>query len=562
MNVLSLFDGISCGQIALNKAGIKYDNYYASEINKYSIQVTSKNYPDTIQLGNVSEINVNELPNIDLLIGGSPCQSFSNMGDNTGFEGKSKLFWEFVRILNEVKPKYFLLENVVMKKEWQDVISEAVGVKPIKINSALLSHQRRNRLYWTNIPGITQPNDLDLDFRDIIEQNVHPKYNLTKRAVERVREKQGYDLVAKKAKCLFATYYKNNSNSREGQIVEQNGVLRRLTPNECEILQTVPLNYTDCLSDTQRYKTLGDGWTVDVIAHIFERLKEPKKRKLTVLSLFDGMSCGQIALNKAGIEYDNYYASEIDKHAISVTQYNYPNTIQMGSITELKSSQLPKIDLLFGGSPCQSFSNAGNGTGFDGKSGLFYEYVRLLKECKPTYFMLENVKMKKEWQDIISDELGVQPIKINSNLVGAQNRERLYWSNIPIVGLPNDKEVYIEDILDITFDSKYWLKERNSELLSKKVNIEGAPAICCIDVYNKKYKKDRKSPTLTLPHHNSLRLLQDGKFRKLTPNECERLQTVPVDYTNIGISDIHRYSMLGNGWTVDVIAHIFQGLKE
>jgi len=276
-----------------------------------------------------------------------------------------------------------------------------------------------------------------------------------------------------------------------------------------------------------------------------------------VLSLFDGMSCGQIALNKVGIQYDNYYASEIDEPAISVTQFNYPNTIQMGSITELQSSQLPKIDLLFGGSPCQSFSNAGNGTGFDGKSGLFYDYVRLLKECKPTYFLLENVKMKKEWQDIISAELGVQPIKINSNLVSAQNRERLYWTNIPVVGQPEDKQIYIEDILDNTFDSKYWLKERNAELLSKKVSIEGAPDICCIDVYNKKFKKDRKSPTLTLPHHNSLRLLQNGKFRKLTPNECERLQTIPIDYTNTGIADIHRYSMLGNGWTVDVIAFIF-----
>lgn len=251
-----------------------------------------------------------------------------------------------------------------------------------------------------------------------------------------------------------------------------------------------------------------------------------------VLSLFDGMSCGQIALNKLGIKYDNYYASEIDEPAISVTQHNYPNTIQMGSITELKSSQLPKIDLLFGGSPCQSFSNAGNGSGFDGKSGLFYEFVRLLKECKPTYFLLENVKMKKEWQDIISEELGVKPIKINSNLVSAQNRERLYWTNIPVFGLPEDKQIYIEDILDTNFDSKYWLKERNTQLLLNKVNIEGAPDICCIDVYNKKFKKDRKSPTLTLPHHNSLRLLQDGKFRKLTPNECERLQTVPVDYTN------------------------------
>jgi len=279
-----------------------------------------------------------------------------------------------------------------------------------------------------------------------------------------------------------------------------------------------------------------------------------------VLSLFDGMSCGQIALNKAGVSYGKYYASEIDKHAIKVTQHNYPNTIQLGSVTDIKGTDLPKIDLLIGGSPCQSFSNAGNGTGFDGKSGLFYEYVRLLKECNPKYFLLENVKMKKEWQDIISSELGCEPIKINSNLVSAQNRERLYWTNIPISEL-EDKGIFIEDILDENFDEKYWLKEKNTELLIKKVNIGNAPNVACIDVYNKKVKLDRKCPTLTLPHHNSIRLLQNGNIRKLTPNECEKLQTVPVNYTDCELSDIHRYTMLGNGWTVDVIAHIFGGLS-
>lgn len=279
-----------------------------------------------------------------------------------------------------------------------------------------------------------------------------------------------------------------------------------------------------------------------------------------VLSLFDGMSCGQIALNRAGISYGKYYASEIDKHAIKVTQHNYPNTIQLGSVTEIKGTDLPQIDLLIGGSPCQSFSNAGNGSGFEGKSGLFYEYVRLLKECNPKYFLLENVKMKKEWQDIISNELGCEPIKINSNLVSAQNRERLYWANIPISEL-QDKGIFIEDILDENFDEKYWLKEKNTELLIKKVNIENATNVACIDVYNKKVKLDRKCPTLTLPHHNSIRLLQNGKIRKLTPNECEKLQTVPIDYTNCDLSDIHRYTMLGNGWTVDVIAHILGGLS-
>ena len=170
-----------------------------------------------------------------------------------------------------------------------------------------------------------------------------------------------------------------------------------------------------------------------------------------VLSVFDGMSCGQLALQRAGIEYKEYYASEIDKHAISVTQYNFPNTKQLGSITELKGSDLPKIDLFIGGSPCQSFSSFGNGKGFDGKSGLFWEYVRVLKELKlktPNIkFMLENVNMKKEWCDIISNELGVEPIAFNSNLVSAQNRDRLYWTNIDFI-VPGDKNILFNDILE------------------------------------------------------------------------------------------------------------------
>ena len=158
---------------------------------------------------------------------------------------------------------------------------------------------------------------------------------------------------------------------------------------------------------------------------------------INVLSLFDGMSCGQIALDKLGIKVDNYFASEIDSSAIEVTNNNYPRTNQVGDILNLSGQDLPRIDLLFGGSPCQTFSSAGNGTGFDGESGLFFEFVRVLNEVNPTYFMLENVVMKKEWMNAISDILGVQPIKIKSNLLGAQNRVRLYWTNIPNVVQPN-----------------------------------------------------------------------------------------------------------------------------
>jgi len=148
---------------------------------------------------------------------------------------------------------------------------------------------------------------------------------------------------------------------------------------------------------------------------------------MNVLSLFDGMSCGQIALERAGITVDNYYASEIDKHCITVTQTNYPETIQLGDVSKIDGKDLPNIDLLIGGSPCQGFSFIGKGLNFDDpRSKLFFEYVRLLKECNPTYFMLENVRMKKELQDIISKYLGVDPVVINSNLVSAQNRHRLY----------------------------------------------------------------------------------------------------------------------------------------
>lgn len=301
---------------------------------------------------------------------------------------------------------------------------------------------------------------------------------------------------------------------------------------------------------------------VNWLKRLFSKKEEEIIGVGNVLSLFDGMSCGKVALQRAGVKYDKYYASEIDGVPMRVAQYNFPNTIQLGDVTMIKGSSLPKIGLLIGGSPCQSFSNAGNGKGFDGESGLFWEYVRILKEVKPKYFLLENVKMKKEWQDIISAELGTQPIKINSNLVSAQNRERLYWTNIPNVTQPKDKGIYINDILDSEFDNKYWLPEKNSVLLKNKVDLTNAPNICCIDVYNKKFKKDSKSPTLTLPHHNSLRLLQNGKIRKFTPSECEKLQTLPKDYTNIGIADIHRYSMIGNGWTINVIAHIFKGLKN
>lgn len=298
MNVLSLFDGMSCGQIALQRLGIKVNKYYASEIDKYAMQVTNANFPNTIQIGNVLEVQGKDLDPIDLLIGGSPCQGFSFAGKQLNFEDpRSKLFFEFVRLLKECKPKYFLLENVKMKKESQDIISKYLGVEPVEINSCLLSAQNRRRLYWTNIPNLAVPEDKGLQLKDIIE---HGKVDRHKSYCIDANYFKGTNLVQYLKKCRRQVVFNYSSSGRGNGVVEHRfyeseekkahtltrvgyskrsftGVynkdgIRKLTPLECERLQTVTEGYTDFVSNTQRYKMLGNGWTVDVIAHIFRNI--------------------------------------------------------------------------------------------------------------------------------------------------------------------------------------------------------------------------------------------------------------------------------------------------
>jgi site-specific DNA-cytosine methylase len=310
MNVLSLFDGMSCGQLALNRLGITNYNYYASEIDKHAIQVTQSNFPNTIQVGDITKLNSTTLPKIDLLIGGSPCQGFSFAGKQLNFEDeRSKLFFEYVRLKNELNPKYFLLENVKMKKEYQDIISEHIGVEPIEINSNLVSAQNRRRLYWTNIPNINQPEDKHIYLNDILEYEFHYKYLLNEDT--NIKYNKLYDLenlvvdvsynklkgFNDKSPTLLAQSYGGtticiNIDYKKLKVYDDgktptllakpsNGGkmflkvdkrLRRFTPIECERLQTIPDNYTNYVSDTQRYKMIGNGWTIDVISHILKNI--------------------------------------------------------------------------------------------------------------------------------------------------------------------------------------------------------------------------------------------------------------------------------------------------
>lgn len=282
---------------------------------------------------------------------------------------------------------------------------------------------------------------------------------------------------------------------------------------------------------------------------------------MNVLSLFDGMSCGQIALERAGIKVDNYFASEIKPHAIKVTQHNYPNTIQLGDVKNIKATNLPKIDLLIGGSPCQDFSIANKERkGLEGiKSGLFFEYLRLLKECNPTYYLLENVAMDDYSYQTISEYMGTYPVNINSELVSAQTRDRYYWTNIgdshkdlfgnrySMIPQPTDKKIKLQSILQNGFTDK---------IKARSINTKNGVSENSQDKFYKRYKETGMVTAIFKS--------QDFDWKKglrhFTQTELELLQTIPIGYTSI-LDKNQAWNLIGDGWTIDVIAHIFKYIK-
>ena len=465
MNVLSLFDGMSCGQQALNRLGIKVDNYFASEIDKYAITVTMANYPNTKQLGSVVDVDGYSLPKIDLLIGGSPCQSFSFAGKRKGmstkdeqeiltldhylqlksegyeFEGQSYLFWEYMRLLNEVKPKYFLLENVMMGEKWEKVLSKAIGVNPIMINSSLVSAQNRQRLYWTNIgmqPSglfgdmesiIKQPKDRGILLKDILQDNPNAKYHVSEKLIAKINRTNNGDkcfTTGDKSLCLAAGYYKQGRDNQ--YITEQ--------------------------VDEKYY------------------LSEKMLKNLRITNETNNI----IGHSGSGGQKGIIHNPEGQSSSLCATDYKQAKQIIVNNkeiigLTEVRTEEAKKIRRETGTNP-------------------------------------KKVKELAERKDDKTGALLTSPT--NDNLI---------------------KEVIAGDYR--VDDGVRW-------------------------------RENGKSPTLMARAREDLfgpPLVNTFRIRRLTPIECERLQTVPDNYTNY-VSDSQRYKMLGNGWTVDVIAHIFSNLKN
>ena len=480
MKVLSLFDGMSCGQIALNRLGIKVDKYYASEIDKYAIKVTQANFPETIQIGDVCDIKAEDYQDVDLIMAGSPCQGFSFAGKQLAFDDpRSALFFEFIRLLKEIKPKYFLLENVKMKKEYLQVISEQVsacyleipfGIEPIFINSSLVSAQNRQRYYWTNIPNITQPEERGIVLRDILETEPNDPTLMSDNFVYRqIKNKKDRCLVTEdkeKASSLSAMEYVKNGRQGDYLACDNDGV---------------PVD-----------KELGEGHKQDLQKEILPSFDENLKKMTT-------------KDEKAYCLTATYSAAYP------------PNSMERKQRTMIpvkKGQEMPEDITLV-------YDNEG-------------------KSHKPEHI---GTAVDVNGHDILKRVYSPDGKSPTVNTCQGGNRE-------PKVLVKAMTEVRTPEANKIRYEHR------------KKTGKDWSPR----NMRHLVERKDEKMNTLTsaLTKQHIMQITKDDTqevyWRKLTPLECERLQTVPDNYTN-HVSNTQRYKMLGNGWTIEVITHILKNME-
>jgi site-specific DNA-cytosine methylase len=513
MNVLSLFDGMSCGMIALDRLGIKVDNYYASEIDKYAMQVSAANYPEIIQVGDITKLDLSTLPKIDLVMGGSPCQGFSFAGKQLAFDDpRSALFFEFVKCVEALKPKYFLLENVKMKKEYLDIISEYMGVEPIFIQSSLVSAQSRQRYYWTNIPGIEQPEERGIVLRDILEDQVGSEH-----------------------------YVGDNmqKNYKGGN---------QLNPN---------------------YKSQAN------------TIHNEDKKSGTICAGTHGYANGYVGDKHKPVKHTERNArhlKQLDEKSLCMTATMYKGAGNNGMT--LVPQRVGTIK--DGGQGNRIYSKDGKGITLSAQSGgtagsgnMLIDDTSDLPEksqtIKSQYYKSSKANFEREGtfhatgipQKLVSDK--PQHIGTAVDINGHDILKRVYSPDgkSPTINTMGGGNREPKVVVDVRAMTEVRTPEANKirQEHRKKTGKDWSPR----NMRHLVERKDEKMNTLTtaLTKQHILQITRDKDqevyWRKLTPLECERLQTVPDNYTN-HVSNTQRYKMLGNGWTIEVIAHIFKNM--
>ena len=598
MNILSLFDGMSCGRLALDRLGIKVDKYYASEIDKYAIQVSSANYPDIIQIGDVCDVKGEDYPDIDLVLAGSPCQGFSFAGNQLAFDDpRSALFFEFVRILKEVKPKYFLLENVKMKKEFLDVISEQVGVEPILINSALVSAQNRLRYYWTNIPGVEQPEDRGIVLRDILETEPDEKYDISEAKVDRVlNAKRGkgyfYNEDSEKIGTVIAGYHKEPT---DGSYIEQHKPVKHTERNRRHL--KMPDEKSLCMTATM-YKGAGNnGMTLVPMKPIKVGMavEEVKVRKHEVdleklQQLLREAKANVKKTNKQIAEETDLPITKVEHWFRTDSSFAIPSDdiwFKLKEVLDIKDDSFDAqiMEFIYRDGVYEStqrvYSEEGKSPTITASNKEQLIEVRALTEQRTE----ESKRIRKEhrqrtgkdWsprggKEMVPREDG----KMNTLTTSLTKSHILEIERLPDGvkgGALRGRQVSDDDSwtqqLETRDDDKsnaLTTVQKDSVVVSTKPNqINPSKKASGKQPYmqDRVFHEEGKSHALTASFADRTNVgtsVDDLHWRKLTPLECERLQTVPDNYTN-HVSNTQRYKMLGNGWTIEVIAHILKGIS-
>ena len=517
MNILSLFDGMSCGRLALDRLGIKIDKYYASEIDKYAIQVASANYPDTIQIGDVCDVKGEDYPDIDLILAGSPCQGFSFAGKQLAFDDpRSALFFEFVRVLKEVNPKYFLLENVKMKKEFLDIISDQVGVEPILINSSLLSAQNRQRYYWTNIPGVEQPEDRGLVLKDILETEADERP--TK---DTERNRRHHKTPEQKSLTMTATMYKGAGNNGMTLVPMVDELPDKSESIKANYAKSSKANFENDTKKGGKFTATGVPQTPQRVGTANIKGHDIKKRVYSE----EGKSPSIIA------------------DSGTVPKITSPKRV--GTAVDIKGhDSIKRVYSPEGKSPTLTTMQGGHRQPKVVKGGAF----------RGRAYDKEGKRMDRDGSSVANKTKQMLELRQDdkSNALTTVQKDTLVVSKKSVAKYVPDPEAEFCDPYN-----KRTIKGDKSTTL--RTNSSNGNMWVNESKIRDKSKTVRSGGRGSYDRHE-WDSVDEMHWRKLTPLECERLQTVPDNYTN-HVSNTQRYKMLGNGWTVEVIAHILRNME-